>query len=165
MPGYATDHAGLEVLPFEECLRLLASVPVGRVGFLADGELVILPVNHAVDGHDVVFRTAWGSKLAATEGQNLVTFEADHYNEQIRSGWSVVVTGRAEVAEAEADVRRLDRRGLHPWVTAAAPVLDPDSAHLGQRTADTWNHVVARACRLWRTWGTWLSMPPRTARP
>ena len=63
-----------------------------------------------------------------------------------------------------ADVQRLARRGLHPWVTAAAPVLDPDSAHLGQRTADTWNHVVARACRLWRTWGTWLSMPPRTAR-
>jgi len=118
MPRYSIDHAGLEILPFDQCLRLLASVPVGRVGFIADGELLILPVNHVIDGHDVVFRTAWGSKLAATEGQNLVTFEADHYNEQIRSGWSVVVTGRAEVAEAEADVRRLDRRGLHPWVTA-----------------------------------------------
>lgn len=118
MPGYATDHAGLEVLPVDQCRRLLASVPVGRVGFIADGELVILPVNHVVDGHDVVFRTAWGLKLAATEGQNLVTFEADHYNEQARSGWSVVVTGRAEVVEAEADVQRLARRGLHPWATA-----------------------------------------------
>jgi len=43
MPGHSTDHAGLEILPFDECLRLLASVPVGRVGFIADGELVILP--------------------------------------------------------------------------------------------------------------------------
>src|SRR5215471_3526807 len=110
MPRYSTDHAGLEILPFEECLRLLASVPVGRVGFIADGELVILPVNHVVDGHDVAFRTAHGSKLAATEGQHLATFEADHYNEQTHSGWSVVVT--------EADVHRLTRYGLHPWVTA-----------------------------------------------
>jgi uncharacterized protein len=118
MPGYSTDHAGLEILPFDECLRLLASVPVGRVGFIADGELVILPVNHVVDGHDVAFRTARGSKLSAAEGQNLATFEADHYNEQTRSGWSVVMTGRAEVVDAEADVQRLARRGLHPWVTA-----------------------------------------------
>jgi uncharacterized protein len=118
MPGYSTDHAGLEVLPFEECLRLLASVPVGRVGFIADGELVILPVNHVVDGHNVAFRTAYGSKLSAADGQNLATFEADHYNEQTQSGWSVIVTGRAEVVDAEADVQRLTRYGLHPWVTA-----------------------------------------------
>ena len=118
MPGYSTDHAGLEVLPFEECLRLLASVPVGRVGFIADGELVILPVNHVVDGQDVAFRTARGSKLSAAGGQNLATFEADHYHEQTRSGWSVVVTGRAEVVDAGADVQRLARGGLRPWVTA-----------------------------------------------
>jgi nitroimidazol reductase NimA-like FMN-containing flavoprotein (pyridoxamine 5'-phosphate oxidase superfamily) len=118
MAGYSTDHAGLEILPFEQCLRLLASVPVGRVGFIADGELVILPVNHVVDGQNVAFRTAHGSKLAAADGQHLATFEADHYDEQTHSGWSVVVTGRADVVEAEADVQRLTRRGLHPWVTA-----------------------------------------------
>jgi uncharacterized protein len=118
MPLYSTDHAGLEILPFAECLRLLASVPVGRVGFIADGELVILPVNHVVDGQDVVFRTAYGSTLSAAEGQDLATFEADHYDERARCGWSVVVTGRAEVVDAEAEVQRLTRRGLHPWVTA-----------------------------------------------
>ena len=62
------DHAGLETLYFDTCLRLLASVPVGRVGFVADGEVQILPVNHLVDGQDVVFRTAYGSKLSATQG-------------------------------------------------------------------------------------------------
>jgi uncharacterized protein len=118
MRGYPTDHAGLEILPFDECLRLLASVPVGRVGFIADGELVILPVNHVIDGHSVAFRTAYGSKLSAAEGQHLATFEADHYDEQTRSGWSVVVTGRAEAVDAEAEVQRLTHCGLHPWVTA-----------------------------------------------
>ena len=116
MTRHPTDHAGLEILPFDECLRLLASVPVGRVGFFADGEIVVLPVNHVVDGQHPVFRTARGSKLSAAEGQNLVAFEADEY--QTRSGWSVVVTGRAEAVYEEAEVQRLSRLGLHPWVTA-----------------------------------------------
>lgn len=72
MRRYSADHAGLEILPFEECLRLLASVPVGGVGFMADGELVILPVNHVVDGHNVAFRTAHGSMLSAAGGQEHV---------------------------------------------------------------------------------------------
>jgi nitroimidazol reductase NimA-like FMN-containing flavoprotein (pyridoxamine 5'-phosphate oxidase superfamily) len=118
MPEHSTDHAGLEILPFEVCLRLLASVPVGRVGFFADGEVVVLPVNHVLDGQDPVFRTARGSKLSAAEGQSLVAFEADEYDEQTRTGWSVLVTGRAEVVYDEAEVQRLSQRGLHPWATA-----------------------------------------------
>lgn len=118
MPGHPTDHAGLEILPFDVCLRLLASVSVGRVGFFADGEMVILPVNHVVDGQDPVFRTARGSKLSAAEGRDLVTFEADEYDEQTRSGWSVMVTGRAEMIYEDAEIQRLSQLGLHPWVTA-----------------------------------------------
>ena len=116
MPGHPTDHAGLEILPLDECLRLLASVPVGRVGFFADGELVILPVNHAVDGQDLVFRTARGTKLSAAEGQSLVAFEADEYDQETRSGWSVLVNGRAEVVYDDADIRRLSHLSLHAWV-------------------------------------------------
>ena len=115
---HPTDHAGLEILPFEVCLRLLASVSVGRVGFFADGEMVVLPVNHVIDGQDPVFRTAQGSKLSAAEGQELVAFEADEYDAQTRSGWSVLVTGRAEVVYEESEVQRLNRHDLHPWVTA-----------------------------------------------
>lgn len=118
MPEHSIDHAGLEILPFEVCLRLLASVPVGRVGFFCDGEVVVLPVNHILDGQDPVFRTARGSKLSAAEGQSLVAFEADEYDEQTQTGWSVLVTGRAEVVYDEADVERLSQRGLHPWATA-----------------------------------------------
>ena len=118
MPEHSIDHAGLEILPFEVCLRLLASVPVGRVGFFADGEVVVLPVNHILDGQDPVFRTARGSKLSAAEGESLVAFEADEYDEQTRTGWSVLVTGRAEVVYDEAEVQRLSQRGLHPWATA-----------------------------------------------
>ncbi len=118
MARYPTDHAGLEILPFDVCLQLLATVPVGRVSFLADGEIVVLPVNHVVDGQDPVFRTARGSKLSAAEGQDLVAFEADSYDERTKSGWSVLVNGRAQAVYEEAEIRRLSRLGLHPWVTA-----------------------------------------------
>jgi uncharacterized protein len=118
MPGYTLDHAGLETLNFDTCLRLLASVPVGRVGFVADGEVQILPVNHLVDGQDVVFRTAHGAKLSVAEGGGSpITFEADAYDEQAHSGWSVVVTGRAEPVDSDAEIERLRDRGLRPWVT------------------------------------------------
>ena len=119
MAEYPTDHAGLEILPFDRCLELLAAVPVGRVSFLADGEIVVLPVNHVVDGQDPVFCTARGSKLSAAEGQNLVAFEADSYDERTKSGWSVLVNGRAQAVYEDAEIQRLRRLGLHPWVTAA----------------------------------------------
>ncbi len=118
MAEYPTDRAGLEILPFDMCLQLLASVPVGRISFLADGEIVVLPVNHGVDGQDPVFRTARGSKLSAAEGQDLVAFEADGYEERTRSGWSVLVNGRAEAVYDEAEIDRLSYLGLHPWITA-----------------------------------------------
>ena len=73
------------MLPFERCMELLAAVPVGRVSFFADGEIVVLPVNHVMDGPDPVFRTARGSKLSAAEGLNVVAFEADGYDERTRT--------------------------------------------------------------------------------
>lgn len=118
MVGYAPDHAGLETIPLDDCLRLLASVPLGRLAFVADGEVVVLPVNHAVSGQDVVFRTTLGSKLSAAESENAVTFEADHYDPRGRAGWSVLVTGRAAMVYDDAEIAALDRLGLEPWPEA-----------------------------------------------
>ncbi len=119
MDRYPTDHAGLAILPLGECLHLLGSVPVGRIGFQADGEVVVLPVNHVVDGQSVAFRTATGSKLSAAEGQPHVVFEADDYDSGGRAGWSVVVNGHAEVVYEDAEIEALDRLGLQPWANEA----------------------------------------------
>ena len=117
MTGLA-DHAGLETLPLEVCLRLLESVPVGRVSYCTDGEVVTLPVNHVVDGKAVVFRTDRGSKLSAADRRDHVAFEADDYDPRTRTGWSVLVKGRAEVVREDSEIQRLSRLGLYPWVTA-----------------------------------------------
>jgi len=71
-----------------------------------------------VDGQAPVFITARGSKLSAAEGQNLVAFEADEYDERTHSGWSVLVNGRAQAVYEDAEIQRLSRLGLHSWVTA-----------------------------------------------
>jgi uncharacterized protein len=117
---HAVDHAGLEILPFADCLRLLDSVPVGRVGLLADGEVVILPVNYLMDGPDVIFRTASGSKLSSVGSKNHIGFEADQYDVRTHSGWSVVISGFTEVVESDAEIERFERLGLQSWGGAAA---------------------------------------------
>ena len=141
MTVHPIDHAGLEILPFADCLRLLDSAPVGRVGFLADGEFVILPVNHLMDGPDVVFRTGSGSKLSSVGGKNLIGFEADHYDALTHSGWSVVINGFAEEVESDAEIERFEHLGLQSWGGVAA--RDPHwvrirpSSVTGRRTPGT----------------------------
>jgi nitroimidazol reductase NimA-like FMN-containing flavoprotein (pyridoxamine 5'-phosphate oxidase superfamily) len=115
MRKLATDRAGLEILHLGDCFGLLESVPVGRIGFLAGGEVIILPVNFLVDGQDVVFRTSAGSKLSAIEIGHYVGFEADSYDAATRSGWSVVVNGLAEIIDSEEEAARLDTLGLSSW--------------------------------------------------
>jgi uncharacterized protein len=119
---YPTDHAGLEILSFGDCLRLLDSVPVGRIGFFADGEIVILPVNYLVDGQDVVFRTGAGSKLSSISNKNLVGFEADSFDARTRSGWSVVISGFTEIVESNAEIRRFSDLGLDAWARTVEDV-------------------------------------------
>jgi Pyridoxamine 5'-phosphate oxidase len=53
-----------------------------------------------------------------TQAQILPSIEADAYDPQTRSGWSVLVHGRAEVVYEDAEVQRLSELGLHPWARA-----------------------------------------------
>jgi nitroimidazol reductase NimA-like FMN-containing flavoprotein (pyridoxamine 5'-phosphate oxidase superfamily) len=92
---------------------------VGRVSFFSDGEIVVLPVNYVMDGQDPVFCTARGSKLSAAEGQDIVAFEADEYDVTTKSGWSVLVNGRAFAIYEDTEIRRLNGLDLQSWATAA----------------------------------------------
>jgi len=123
MRKLATDRAGLEILHLGDCFGLLGSEPVGRIGFLAGGEVIILPVNFLVDGQDVVFRTAPGSKLSSIEVGHYVGFEADAYDPATETGWSVLVSGLAEIVDDEADAARLNALGLRSWGGGAAELV------------------------------------------
>ncbi|CUU54140.1 Nitroimidazol reductase NimA, pyridoxamine 5'-phosphate oxidase superfamily [Parafrankia irregularis] len=112
---FALDHAGLAVLPFDACIRLLGTVPVGRVAFVSDGQVVLLTVNHAMDGDSVVFRSAVGSKLSAAVNHDSVSFQADWFDPETRAGWSVLVTGVARPVVEGAQTAALELLGLEPW--------------------------------------------------
>ena len=114
MRKLATDEAGLEILHLGDMFRLLGTVPIGRIGFMADDEVAVLPVRFLVDGQDVVFRTYAGSKLSNIEVGNYVCFEVDSYNADKQTGWSVVARGLVE-KESEAACARLDAPGQESW--------------------------------------------------
>lgn len=114
----ADDHERrFEELTKEECLRLLATQPVGRLAVWTGMHPVVFPVNYVLDGEAVVFRTDAGSKLDYAAGQP-VAFEVDHIDIERRSGWSVHVWGKAsEISEAYSrELRaRVFALPLVPW--------------------------------------------------
>ena len=105
-----------------ECLGLLELGGIGRAGFASADGIMMLPVNFAVKGKTIIFRTAPDTLLALyANGQ--VSFEVDHLDQALRAGWSVLVHGRAHEVADEREVKRLeDRTHLEPWAGGARDV-------------------------------------------
>lgn len=119
-------------LTVAESWALLGDAGVGRLAYIArEGVPDIVPVNYEVDGRAVLVRSAVGPKLQAAERHEMVAFEVDAFDASTRSGWSVVVTGRARRVDdpdgtggrgtwangrrlhlIRIDVRRIDGRRL-----------------------------------------------------
>lgn len=108
------DRNGLQVLSRPDCLALLRTVPVGRIGVTSGALPTILPVNFTLDGGRVLVRTGRGSKLDAATRNAVVAFEADEIDASARLGWSVVATGVARELPAE-EVATLDLSRLDRW--------------------------------------------------
>ena len=106
----------MEELDEAECLRLLASTTVGRVGFIVDGRPIVLPVNYAIDGRTVVFRTGEGTVLNRTALQ-MIAFQVDKIDDATHSGWSVLAQGVAQDVGTAIDARseQLRRLALVTW--------------------------------------------------
>lgn len=120
--GHTHDRNGLRVLGSDECHDLLASRPVGRVAFMLAGRPVVLPVNHAIDGDSVVFRTGAGSKLATSQREiGSVAFEVDAFDPEQQTGWSVLVQGTMSAILDLTEVARLDQLELAPWLETSRP--------------------------------------------
>jgi uncharacterized protein len=115
----ATDEPLLEELSRAECLRLLATVPIGRLSYTRQALPAVEPVNFALDDGAIVIRTDAGSKLAAASRGAVVAFQADDLDLALRSGWSVTAVGRCEEVADAADIARLDKLDLQSWAPGA----------------------------------------------
>jgi uncharacterized protein len=103
----------LEELSAGECVRHLAESHLGRLGVVVDGAPEIFPVNHVYDlvSGRVVFPSNDRTKLHAALHWPTVSFEVDGIDSDGRSGWSVLVVGRAqEVDDPDVIARALSRR-------------------------------------------------------
>lgn len=115
-------HAGqvdlLEPLTRAECRRLLSPGGIGRISFMTDAGLTILPVNYAMAAGSIVLRTATDSVLAA-HAEDPVAFEAGHVDEALGQAWSVLVQGRARRLHRPDELEILLREcDLGPWPAA-----------------------------------------------
>jgi nitroimidazol reductase NimA-like FMN-containing flavoprotein (pyridoxamine 5'-phosphate oxidase superfamily) len=120
--GPAAPGHVLRTLSAAECLGLLEPGGIGRVGFASASGIMMLPVNFAVTGKAIIFRTAPDTLLALYANAQ-VSFEVDHLDEALHQGWSVLVQGHAHQVAGEREVKRLENRThLEPWAGGARDV-------------------------------------------
>ena len=105
----------LEILSREECLRLLGTVPIGRLVYAHRALPAVVPVNFVLDGDEILVRAGYGGALAAAIRGSVVAFEADAFDLAGHTGWSVAVTGQAREETDPAELRRLAELPLHTW--------------------------------------------------
>ena len=102
-------------LGLSECWSRLRSSDVGRIALYTEADGVdIFPVNHAVDGGTIVFRTADGAKLSSIEGGYAAAFEVDG-TDNAHHAWSVVVKGVAHVITQRDELFGIFDLDVRPW--------------------------------------------------
>ena len=147
------DHAALQIVSKVDCLRLLGSVPLGRLVYTYGGLPAVRLVNFVLDDDTIVFSTGPGDKLRAAERGDVVAFEADEVD--LDSHVSRTVTAIGHLSDVPADEASALRNTfpLHSWL----PIDDPALVVL---SFDSDTSIVERLPRA----GQGRSHPIRTSR-
>jgi uncharacterized protein len=105
----------LETLDRDECLKLLTTVPVGRIGVSIGALPAVLPVNFKLVGTNIVIRTVPGTKLDAATTHAVVAFEVDSFAPDGSWGWSVLVQGVSSEVSDPAQLAALSASTVRAW--------------------------------------------------
>ena len=105
----------IEVLSPDACFTLLASRSLGRLAFAVGAHAEIFPINYALEGHIIVFRTTPHIALGVAPGI-ILTFEVDDWDSKQGVGWSVIAKGQAEdiTHDLGRSAEHLRRVPVHP---------------------------------------------------
>lgn len=113
--GAKSAHTALEELPAGECWERLSAAGIGRVVLSTPVGPEAVPVNFRTFENEVVYRTAAGGVLAKVGGEP-VALEVDSIDYALGEGWSVLLSGTAELIDDPGTVRRLEEEANpHPW--------------------------------------------------
>ncbi|MGW4804920.1 pyridoxamine 5'-phosphate oxidase family protein [Kitasatospora sp. NPDC004272] len=112
----------VETLSEAECLRLLGTVPLGRVVYTEHALPAVLPVAFrvAADGR-LILALRTGTRVARALDGTVAAFQVDDFDRAGRCGWSVLVHGRAEVVRDTGERALLHSGGLRPWIPDPGP--------------------------------------------
>ena len=110
-----SDRPAPQRLSRDECLTLLATVPVGRIIYTRRALPAVELVNFALDQGDIVIRTDRGGNLAAATRGAVVAFEADQLDLAGQAGWSVTAVGPSSEVTDPGELARLRTIGLRSW--------------------------------------------------
>lgn len=111
------DHPNNEPvlkLTEDQSWKLLEGTQHGRLVGVVAGRPDIFPINIAVRGGKVFFRTAPGTKLAEVAINDQVLIEADGILSD--QAWSVVVRGSARLLQTSREIASAESLNLRPWV-------------------------------------------------
>ena len=103
------------IIEEDDCFSLLASTTVGRVGFMNEDRIEIIPVNFRMHGRDVVLRTREQGVLAQLPTQQHVAFEVDHHDDVAGTAWNVLLSGRVEAMTPEEVEALSAAERVLPW--------------------------------------------------
>lgn len=113
--------ANLEDLEEAECLSLIAPGGVGRLAFVGQFDLTVLPVNYRLHEGAIMFRTGHEGAIeedlrtGISDAEYRVAFEIDDFDPRTREGWSVLVQGPAHHLDTEAEQAEALALGIEAW--------------------------------------------------
>jgi uncharacterized protein len=96
---------------------LLESEEIARIAWIGREGVAVVPVNYTLGAGALWCRTSPDTALARECGGERIVIEVDHLEPATRSGWSVVVSGVAELVDA-ADVPEM-QADLYVWPAGA----------------------------------------------
>jgi uncharacterized protein len=109
-----SDGPAPQQLSRDDCLRLMASVSMGRIIYTRQALPAVELVNYALDHGDIVIKTDGDGKLAAATRHTVVAFEADCLDAE-QAGWSVTAIGPSREVTDPEDIGRLQKIALSSW--------------------------------------------------
>lgn len=99
----------------EECLSLLNTGRVGRIGVSIDSLPAIIPVNFIAIAGSLIFRCAGTSRLFRASHGSVLAFEVDDYDTEGSFGWSVLVRGFSQEITDEEELGIARSLWLEAW--------------------------------------------------
>lgn len=109
---------GSEDLSEEQCWSLLMARNTGRIAFVAESRILVLPVHYLVHEREIFFRTAEDGIIGNALVGAAASFQIDEVDPALLSGWSVLASGPAEHVEDKELLTTLWGQAMEqPWMT------------------------------------------------